>query len=41
LVNYSTAELERIRGQHSDAIENILGYMYGEEVIHRNNMVLL
>jgi glutamate 5-kinase len=41
LVNYRTSDLERIRGQQSEAIETILGYAYGDEVIHRNNMVLL
>lgn len=41
LTNYSSPELERIQGCQSDSIESILGYVYGEEVIHRNNMVLL
>ena len=41
LVNYSAAELARICGRHSSEIEKILGFVYGEEVIHRNNMVLL
>jgi len=41
LVNYRANDLERIRGQQSESIEAILGYAYGDEVIHRNNMVLL
>ena len=41
LTNYSSADLERIRGSRSDGIEDILGYVYGDEVIHRDNMVLL
>ena len=41
LVNYSAADLQLIMGQQSDKIEAILGYFYAEEVIHRNNMVLL
>ena len=41
LVNYGAADLQRIRGQQSKAIEAILGYAYGDEVIHRSNMVLL
>lgn len=41
LVNYSSIEMERIRGKRSEEIEGILGFAYGEEVIHRNNMVLL
>jgi glutamate 5-kinase len=41
LTNYSSADLKRIRGQRSENIEEILGYVYGHEVIHRDNMVLL
>jgi glutamate 5-kinase len=41
LTNYSAVELARIRGCHSSEIESILGYTYNEEVIHRNNLVLL
>jgi glutamate 5-kinase len=41
LVNYPAADLERIRGRHSEDIEAILGYAYGDEVIHRDNLVLL
>ena len=41
LVNYSSADLARILGQRSDLIESILGYAYGDEAIHRNNMVLI
>ena len=33
--------MERIRGQRSDRIAEVLGYEYGEEVVHRNNLVLL
>ena len=41
IANYSSADLARIRGIHSDLIEGILGYHYGQEAVHRNNMVLL
>jgi glutamate 5-kinase len=41
LVNYASGDLERIRGHHSEEIEQLLGYAYGDEVIHRNDMVLL
>ncbi len=41
LVNYSAIDLGRLCGHHSTKIETILGYAYGEEVIHRNNLVLL
>ena len=40
LVNYSAAELEKIKGVHSARIESILGYHLTEEVIHRNDLVL-
>ena len=41
LVNYASTDLGKICGQRSDLIEEILGFIYSEEVIHRNNMVLL
>ena len=39
--SYSSTEIEKIMGQKSSNIENILGYCTSSEVIHRNNMVLL
>ena len=41
LVNYSSAELAQLRGHHSREIVDILGYTYGKEAIHRDNMVLM
>jgi len=41
LVNYSSAETDRIKGHHSSHILEILGYKVTDEVIHRDNMVLL
>ncbi len=41
MVNYASGDLLRIRGLKSDAIEAALGYFYGDEIIHRNNMVLV
>ena len=41
LVNYSATELEKIKGQRSDQIESILGYKYSDEVIHRDDLVVL
>jgi glutamate 5-kinase len=41
IANYGAADLLRIFGQQSDAIEARLGYNYGDEVIHRNDLVLL
>jgi glutamate 5-kinase len=37
--NYSSSDLAIIGGKHSDRIGSLLGYDYGDEVIHRNNMV--
>ena len=41
ITSYSSADLTRLRGRHSDDIESLLGYDYGDEVIHRNDLVLL
>ncbi len=41
LTAYNCDDLRRIAGCHSHEIEGKLGYTYGDEVIHRNNMVLL
>lgn len=41
LVNYSAENLARIAGKQSNEIEAILGTNYDDEVIHRNNLVLL
>jgi glutamate 5-kinase len=41
LVNYSSSEIKRITGRKTSQIEEILGYKYSEEAIHRDNLVLL
>jgi len=41
LVNYSSDEAAKILGQASDKIEAILGYLDDEELIHRDNLVLV
>lgn len=38
---YRSDDLIRIMGQHSDHIEEILGYAYGPVAIHRNDLVFL
>ena len=40
-MNYPAAELARITGVHTREIEQILGYKGSDEVIHRNDLVLL
>jgi glutamate 5-kinase len=41
VANYSAADLTKVRGLRSAEIEAILGYEYGEEAVHRNNLVLV
>lgn len=41
LVAYSSEELRQIIGRRSNEISELLGYTYGDEAIHRNNLVLL
>ena len=41
LTNYSSSEIEKIKGKKTSEIEHILGYQYSDEVIHRDNLVLL
>jgi glutamate 5-kinase len=41
LVNYSAADLKRIMGRKADEIEKVLGYRPSDEVIHRDNLVIL
>ena len=41
LSRYSSADVDRIRGRHSSEIERILGYWTGDEVTHRDDLVVL
>lgn len=41
LINYSSHEINRIKGRKTSEIEKILGYKYSDEAIHRDNLVLL
>ncbi|MBI2265046.1 MAG: glutamate 5-kinase [Armatimonadetes bacterium] len=40
LVNYDKEDLEKIKGLPSSQIEQTLGFTYGDEVVHRNNLAL-
>lgn len=40
VINYALPELLQIMGKKTSAIEEILGYKYGDEVVHRDNLVL-
>ena len=41
LVNYDAVEVARLCGKNSDQIESLLGYVGEEEIIHRDNLILL
>lgn len=41
ITNYSSAEIAVIKGAHSEKITTLLGYDYGSEIVHRNNLVVL
>jgi glutamate 5-kinase len=41
ITNYSSDEVEKIRGRKTSQIEAVLGYRYSDEVIHRDNMVMV
>jgi len=41
IVNYDSRDLIKIVCRPSDQIESIIGYHFGDEVIHRNDLVLL
>ena len=40
-MNYTAAEMERIKGVHTREIEQLLGYKGSDEVIHRDDLTLL
>jgi glutamate 5-kinase len=41
LVNYKSADLKKIMGRKSVEIEKLLGYKYYDEIIHKDNLVLI
>ena len=41
LTNYSSAEMKRIKGKNSQDIETELGYLVDEEVIHRDDLLMI
>lgn len=41
IVRYKSIDIDKIKGQHSELIEQILGYENGAVVIHRDDLVLL
>ncbi len=41
LTNYSSSDISLIKGTHSRKIATLVGFDYGPEVVHRNNLALL
>ena len=41
LVNYPSADVLKMRGRHSYEIPKVLGYKVADEIVHRDNFVLL
>ena len=41
MTNYGSEEVTAIKGVHSRRIAELLGHNYGDEAIHRNNMLVL
>ncbi len=39
LSQYGAAEVRRLAGRHSREIDGVLGYSYGDEVVHRDDLV--
>ena len=40
IVNYSSDELSTIKGHKTCKIDKLLGHHYGDEIVHRSNMVI-
>jgi glutamate 5-kinase len=40
ITNYSSDDINKIKGEHSKKIADILGHDYGAEVVHRNNLAV-
>lgn len=40
-VNYTSEEVEKIIGLHSFEIKNVLGYMHSDDIINKDNLVVL
>ena len=41
LVNYPSADVLKVKGRHSYEIPRVLGYKVADEIVHRDNFVLL
>ena len=41
LVSYPASEIQRMKGRQSEEFKKVLGYKYVEEIVHREDLVLL
>jgi len=41
LSQYGAAEVRRLAGRHSREIDTVLGYSYGAEVVHRDDLITM
>ena len=41
ITNYNSEELAKLKGAHSNRIADLLGHQYGDEAVHRNNLVTM
>jgi glutamate 5-kinase len=41
ITSYSNSDIDKIKGRHSNEISIILGESHYEEIIHRDNMVIM
>ena len=41
LVSYPASEIQRMKGRQSEEFKEVLGYRYVEEIVHREDLVLL
>lgn len=41
IVNYDSADVKKVQGQRSECMAGTLDHLYGAEIVHRNNMVVL
>jgi glutamate 5-kinase len=41
LINYSSVDANRILGMTSDGISEVLGYRHADEIVHRDNLVVM
>lgn len=41
IVNYDSSEVRKVQGRHSNEMAVLLEHLYGDEIVHRNNMVVV